>query len=176
MKKELINIGKKSKKAINLQINSKKKNKVLQDYCILIKKNKKMIINENKKDINDAKKRGLKKNLIDRLILDEKKILNIIRSIKSITKLKDPTNIVLEKWKRPNGLNISKISIPIGIIGIIYESRPNVTSDVASLCFKSGNAVILKGGKEAFNSNKILSKLFRVSLKKIKLMKTLFNL
>ena len=169
MKKELINIGKKSKKAINLQINSKKKNKVLQDYCILIKKNKKMIINENKKDINDAKKRGLKKNLIDRLILDEKKILNIIRSIKSITKLKDPTNIVLEKWKRPNGLNISKISIPIGIIGIIYESRPNVTSDVASLCFKSGNAVILKGGKEAFNSNKILSKLFRISLKKNKI-------
>jgi len=169
MKKELINIGKKSKKVTNLQINSKKKNKVLQDYCILIKKNKKMIINENKKDIYDAKKRGLKKNLIDRLILDEKKILNIIRSIKSIIKLKDPTNIVLEKWKRPNGLNISKISIPIGIIGIIYESRPNVTSDVASLCFKSGNAVILKGGKEAFNSNKILSKLFRVSLKKNKI-------
>ena len=169
MKKELINIGKKSKKAINLQINSKKKNKVLQDYCILIKKNKKMIINENKKDIYDAKKRGLKKNLIDRLILDEKKILNIIKSIKSIIKLKDPTNIVLEKWKRPNGLNISKISIPIGIIGIIYESRPNVTSDVASLCFKSGNAVILKGGKEAFNSNKILSKLFRISLKKNKI-------
>ena len=169
MKKELINIGKKSKKAINLQINSKKKNKVLQDYCILIKKNKKMIINENKKDIYDAKKRGLKKNLIDRLILDEKKILNIIKSIKSIIKLKDPTNIVLEKWKRPNGLNISKISIPIGIIGIIYESRPNVTSDVASLCFKSGNAVILKGGKEAFNSNKTLSKLFRISLKKNKI-------
>ena len=169
MKKELINIGKKSKKTANLQINSKKKNKVLQDYCILIKKNKKMIINENKKDIYDAKKRGLKKNLIDRLILDEKKILNIIKSIKSIIKLKDPTNIVLEKWKRPNGLNISKISIPIGIIGIIYESRPNVTSDVASLCFKSGNAVILKGGKEAFNSNKILSKLFRVSLKKNKI-------
>ena len=169
MKKELINIGKKSKKVTNLQINSKKKNKVLQDYCILIKKNKKMIINENKKDIYDAKKRGLKKNLINRLILDEKKILNIIKSIKSIIKLKDPTNIILEKWKRPSGLNISKISIPIGIIGIIYESRPNVTSDVASLCFKSGNAVILKGGKEAFNSNKILSKLFRISLKKNKI-------
>tara|TARA_A100001011_G_C14300947_1_gene840760 strand:+ start:1900 stop:3150 length:1251 start_codon:yes stop_codon:yes gene_type:complete len=169
MKKELINIGKKSKKATNLQINSKKKNKVLQDYCILIKKNKKIIINQNKKDIYDAKKRGLKKNLIDRLILDENKILNIIKSIKSIIKLKDPTNIVLEKWKRPNGLNISKISIPIGIIGIIYESRPNVTSDVASLCFKSGNAVILKGGKEALNTNRILSKLFRVSLKKNKI-------
>ena len=163
MKKELINIGKKSKKAINSQLNSKKKNKVLKDYCDLIKKNKKLIINQNKKDIFNAKKKGLKKNLIDRLILDEKKISNIINSIKSIIKLKDPTNIILEKWKRPNGLNISKISIPIGVIGVIYESRPNVTSDVASLCFKSGNAVILKGGKEALNSNKILSKLFRKS-------------
>ena len=166
MENELINIGKKSKKAIDFRINSKKKNKVLEDYCNLIKKNKKLIINQNKKDVYDAKKKGLKENLIDRLILDEKKIFNIIKSIKSIIKLKDPTNIVLEKWKRPNGLKISKISIPIGIIGVIYESRPNVTSDVASLCFKSGNGVILKGGKEAFNSNKILSKLFRDSLKK----------
>ena len=166
MKKELIDIGNKSKKAITSQLNSKKKNKVLKDYCDLIKKNKKFIINQNKKDVFNAQKKSLKKNLIDRLILNEKKILNIINSIKSIIKLKDPTNIVLEKWKRPNGLNISKISIPIGVISVIYESRPNVTSDVASLCFKSGNAVILKGGKEAYNSNKILSKLFRSSLKK----------
>ena len=82
--------------------------------------------------------------------------------------LNDPTNVILEKWKRPNGLNISKVSIPIGVIGVIYESRPNVTSDVASLCFKSGNSVILKGGSEAFYSNLILSKLFRKSLKKNK--------
>ena len=166
MKKELIDIGHKSKKAITSELNSKKKNKVLKDYCDLLKKSKKLIINQNKKDIFDARKKNLKKNLIDRLILDEKKILNIISSIRSIIKLKDPTNIILEKWKRPNGLNISKISIPIGVISVIYESRPNVTSDVASLCFKSGNAVILKGGKEAYNSNKILSKLFRYSLKK----------
>ena len=98
--------------------------------------------------------------------MDEKKISNIINSIKKIIRLKDPTNRILEKWKRPNGLNISKISIPIGVIGVIYESRPNVTSDVASLCFKSGNAVILKGGSEAFYSNYILSKLFRKSLQK----------
>ena len=166
MKKELINIGNKSKKAITSQLDSKKKNKVLKNYCDLIKKNMKFIINQNKKDIFNAQKKGLKSNLIDRLILDEKKISNIISSIKSIIKLKDPTNIILEKWKRPNGLNISKISIPIGVISVIYESRPNVTSDVASLCFKSGNAVILKGGKEAYNSNKILSKLFRSSLRK----------
>ena len=168
MKNLLINIGKKSKKAFSNQINSKKKDKILKDYYRLIEKNKKLILNENKKDIKNALKKKIKDNLIKRLILDDKKISDIISSIKKIIKLKDPTNIVLEKWKRPNGLNISKVSIPIGVIGIIYESRPNVTSDVASLCFKSGNPVILKGGSEAFYSNLILSKLFRKSLKKNK--------
>ena len=168
MKNLLINIGKKSKKAFSNQINSKKKDKILKDYYRLIEKNKKLILNENKKDIKNAIKKKVKDNLIKRLILNDKKISDIVNSIKKIIKLKDPTNIVLEKWKRPNGLNISKVSIPIGVIGIIYESRPNVTSDVASLCFKSGNPVILKGGSEAFYSNLILSKLFRKSLKKNK--------
>ena len=166
MKNLLINIGKKSKKASINKLSSKKKDKVLKDYYHLIDKNRKLIIKENKKDVKNAIKKGIKDNLIKRLILDDKKISNIINSIKNIIKLRDPTNIVLEKWRRPNGLNISKISIPIGIIGVIYESRPNVTSDVASLCFKSGNTVILKGGTEAFNSNFILSKLFRRSLQK----------
>ena len=166
IKKILTNIGKKSKSALAHQVDTKKKNKVLIDYCSLIKKNQKLIISANKKDVNRSINKGVKKNLIERLILNEKKIDNIISSIKSVIKLKDPTNRVLEKWKRPNGLSISKISIPIGIIAIIYESRPNVTSDVASLCFKSGNPVILRGGSEAFFSNKILSKLFRDSLKK----------
>ena len=165
MKNLLRNIGKKSKKAFAVQLNSKKKDKVLNDYLHLIIKNKKLILKENLKDIKDAYKKKLKDNLIKRLILDEKKILNIVNSIKKVIKLRDPTNIVLEKWKRPNGLNISKVSIPIGVICVIYESRPNVTSDVASLCFKSGNSVILKGGSEAFYSNRILSKLFRKSLK-----------
>ena len=168
MKNLLINIGMKSKKAFGRQLNSKKKDKILKNYFQLIEKNKKLILNENKKDIENAKKKRLKDNLIKRLILNEKKIADIIDSIKKIIKLKDPTNIILEKWKRPNGLNISKVSIPIGVIGVIYESRPNVTSDVASLCFKSGNSVILKGGSEAFYSNQILSKLFRRSLKKNK--------
>ena len=166
MKNLLRNIGKKSKKAFSVQLNNKKKNKVLKDYLHLIIKNKKLILKENLKDIKNAYKKKLKDNLIKRLILDEKKIINIVNSIKKIIKLRDPTNIVLEKWKRPNGLNISKVSIPIGVIGVIYESRPNVTSDVASLCFKSGNSVILKGGSEAFYSNRMLSKLFRKSLKK----------
>ncbi len=166
IKKILTNIGKKSKSALAHQVDTKKKNKVLIDYCSLIKKNQKLILSANKKDVNRSISKGVEKNLIERLILNEKKIDNIISSIKSVIKLKDPTNRVLEKWNRPNGLKISKISIPIGIIAIIYESRPNVTSDVASLCFKSGNPVILRGGSEAFFSNKILSKLFRDSLKK----------
>tara|TARA_B100001093_G_scaffold151070_1_gene143798 strand:+ start:2077 stop:3327 length:1251 start_codon:yes stop_codon:yes gene_type:complete len=166
MKNLLTKIGKKSKEAFFDKLSSKKKDKVLKDYYNLIDKNRKLIINENKKDIKNAYKKKIKNNLIERLILDNKKISNIISSIKRIIKLKDPTNIVLDSWKRPNGLSISKVSIPIGVIGIIYESRPNVTSDVASLCFKSGNAAILKGGSEAFYSNLILSKLFRKSLRK----------
>jgi len=90
-------------------------------------------------------------------------------SIKKIAKLKDPVDNSLEKWSRPNGLKINRVSIPIGVIGVIYESRPNVTSDVAALCFKSGNSVILKGGSEAINTNKILVKLFRKVLKKNKI-------
>ena len=166
MKNLLLNIGKKSKKAFYKKLSSKKKDKVLYDYCHFINDYRKLIINENKKDIENALKKNIKRNLVERLILDDKKVTNMINSIKKIIKLKDPTNIVLEKWKRPNGLNISKVSIPIGVIGIIYESRPNVTSDIASLCFKSGNAVILKGGSEAFCSNLILTKLFKKSLRR----------
>ena len=166
MQKLLTDIGKKSKKAINNRLSTKKKNKVLKDYRLLILKNKKLIINENKKDIKNAYKKGIKNNLIQRLILNDKKIVAITNSIKKIISLRDPTNVILEKWKRPNGLVISKVSIPIGVIGVIYESRPNVTADVASLCFKSGNAVILKGGSEAYYSNLILTKFFRKSLKK----------
>ena len=176
MKKKILEIGKKSKKALNSPLKSHKKNKVLNDYCDhLIKKNKNVIINYNKRDVSYAKNKGIKKNLINRLTLNDQEISKIIQSIKTIIKLKDPTDEILKRWITPKGLNISKISIPIGVIGVIYESRPNVTSDVASLCFKSGNAVILKGGSEAFNSNKILSKLFRRSLKKIMLMKILCN-
>ena len=166
MQKLLTDIGKKSKKAFNNRLSTKKKDEVLKDYRLLILKNKKLIINENKKDIKKAYKKGIKNNLIQRLILNDKKIISITNSIKKIISLKDPTNVILEKWKRPNGLVISKVSIPIGVIGVIYESRPNVTADVASLCFKSGNAVILKGGSEAYYSNLILAKFFRKSLKK----------
>ena len=161
-------IGIKARKASEYKVTTEVKNKVLNDYAKLIKNEKKFIINQNSKDINYARKRGLKENLIKRLHLNEDKLNGIINSILKIAKLRDPIDNTLDKWKRPNGLNIKRVSIPIGVIGVIYESRPNVTSDVASLCFKSGNVVILKGGSEAINSNKALAKLFRKALKKNK--------
>ena len=161
-------IGIRARKASEYKVATEVKNKVLNDYAKLIKNEKKFIINQNSKDINYARKKGLKENLIKRLHLNENKLDGIINSILKIAKLKDPIDNTLEKWKRPNGLNIKRVSIPIGVIGVIYESRPNVTSDVASLCFKSGNVVILKGGSEAINSNKALAKLFRKALKKNK--------
>jgi glutamate-5-semialdehyde dehydrogenase len=158
-------IGKKAKKASLKKINTKSKNKVLKNYMSLLDKEKDRIFKANAKDIDFALKNKLTNNLIDRLSLNEKKLDNIKNSIKQIIKLKDPIDNTLKKWSRPNGLKIAKVTIPIGVIGIIYESRPNVTSDVASLCFKSGNPVILKGGSEAINTNKILSNLFRKALR-----------
>tara|TARA_Y100001936_G_scaffold252223_1_gene311053 strand:+ start:51 stop:1301 length:1251 start_codon:yes stop_codon:yes gene_type:complete len=165
MSNKLINIGINAKKASKIKVDHKKKNKVLKKYLQLINKNKENILRENKKDIEFAIRKNLAENLINRLKLNEKKITEIKTSIKKIIRLKDPTNKVIEKWKRPNGLVIKKVSSPIGVIGVIYESRPNVTSDVACLCFKSGNVVILRGGSEAYNSNRILANLFRDALR-----------
>ena len=166
MREYLFRLGKQAKRASIHAVNSKKKNKVLKDYCNLLLKNQNKIILENKKDLKEAKYSKLKQHIIKRLFIDEKKIIQIVNSIKAIIKFKDPVNQILEKWKRPNGLKISKITTSIGVIAVIYESRPNVTSDVASLCFKSGNPVILKGGSEAFYSNRILTDLFRKALQK----------
>ena len=161
-------IGVKARNALKIKIDTKIKNKVLNDYALLLDKEKKNILIQNKKDVNLAKKNKIKENLINRLSINPIKLKGIQVSIKKIAKLKDPVNVTLEKWRRPNGLNIKRVSVPIGVIGVIYESRPNVTSDVASLCFKSGNPVILKGGSEAINTNRILANLFRKALKKNK--------
>ena len=168
MNKIMNSIGQNARKAILNKIDTRTKNKILKRYALLLDKEKNSIISANQKDIKFAKKKGLKNNLIDRLTIDHKKLVGIKKSIEKIVKIKDPVDYILEKWRRPNGLTISRVSVPIGVLGIIYESRPNVTSDVASLCFKSGNAVILKGGSEAINTNKILANLFRKSLKENK--------
>ena len=158
-------VGIKSRKASSKKIATNIKNKVLNKYAQLLDEEKKLILRENAKDIKFAQNKGLQDNLINRLKINDLRLKNIKDSIKKISKLKDPVDVTLKKWKRPNGLNIRRVTIPIGVIGVIFESRPNVTSDVAGLCFKSGNAVILKGGSEALNTNRILAKLFRQALK-----------
>ena len=157
-------IGKNAKKAFEVLKNVKhnKIKKVLENYNKSLLENKKLIIRENLKDVKTVKR----KHLVDRLILNEKRIEGIRYSINQIAKFKDPIGRILEKWQRPNKLTIKKVSTPIGVVGVIYESRPNVTADVAALCLKSGNCSILRGGSEAYNSNKLLAKLFRDSLKK----------
>ena len=165
--KNILTIGQKSKLAFeNLKRTSHKKiDNTLSDYIKLISLNKKRIIRENVKDVKNLKRH----NLLDRLILNEKKIDGIINSIKQIKKFPNPIGKTLGSWTGKNKLNIKRVTTPIGVIGIIYESRPNVTADVAALCLKSSNCAILRGGSEAFYSNKILSDLFRKSLKKNKI-------
>ena len=152
--KYLQNIGIKAKKAFeNLKrVEHKRIQKTLEDYSGLLKLNESKIIKENLKDIKKAKR----KNLIDRLILDQNKISGIRSGLKTIKTFKNPVGQILSKWRGSNKLWIEKVSIPIGVIAVIYESRPNVTADVAALCLKSGNCAILRGGSEAYNTNKIL--------------------
>ena len=153
-----------SEQLTNLSL--KKRNAVLRQFSKYLETNLKLILKANKKDIIFAKSKKIKSHMINRLLLNEKKIMKIKNSINAIIKFKDPLGKIISSWKRPNGLKINKVSIPIGVIGVIYESRPNVTSDVSALCFKSGNSVILRGGSEAFNTNKVIAKLFRKALKK----------
>ena len=162
-------IGKNARKAFKdlKDVKHNKIKKVLDNYSKEILNNKSILIKKNLKDVKNVKR----KNLVDRLILNDKRIDSIRHSINEISKFKNPLGKVLEKWTRPNKLNIKKVSTPIGVIGVIYESRPNVTADVASLSLKSGNCSILRGGSEAFNSNKLLADLFRHVLQKNKINK-----
>ena len=162
--KYLNSLGKKSKTAAKIlnRVDVRKRNKILQTFSKEILRNKKRIIIENTKDVKLCKR----EDLIDRLVLNEKSIESIRNTIQMISKFKDPLGKIVERRKRPNKLLIKKVTIPIGVIGVIYESRPNVTSDVSSLCLKSGNVAILRGGSESFYSNRILANLFRSSLSK----------
>ena len=162
--KKLKQIGLNAKIAFTVlnNLNEKKIKKVLSGYNRLLLENKKQILQENIKDVRNVKR----KHLVDRLVLNDNRIDSIRSSINEIFKFKSPLNRVLEVWKRPSGLKIKRVTTPIGVIGVIYESRPNVTADVSALCLKSGNCGILRGGSEAYNSNKILANLFRESLKR----------
>ena len=157
-------------------LKGEEKRAVLNEMAKSLEKNVFEIIEENKKDMEYAKSINLNSALMDRLFLDEKRIKSMADALRDIAKLKDPVGRVIEGWKIDNGLEIQKVKIPIGVIGIIYESRPNVTSDAAGLCFMSGNACILKGGKEAYHSNSIIIEILRFVLEKNSLPKDAVSL
>lgn len=143
-----------------------KKNKILKDMSKMVLKNSERILRENKKDLTNARSKGLPTAMIDRLALSEVRIEAMARSIVEVAKLKDPVGAKLKEWKRPNGLKIAKVSVPLGVVLVIYEARPTVTVECASLALKSGNSIILKGGSEAFHSNKVLASICKEVLKK----------
>ncbi len=163
-------LGIKAKKAsqdLSL-LTENKKNSVLESFYKKIQSNCNLILKANKSDIINSRKNKLKENLIDRSLLNKDRIKSMLDSIEEVISFKDPTHKTIARWKRPNGLVINRVTMPIGVLGVIYEARPNVTSDVAVLSFKSGNSAILRGGKEAIQSNIAISNLFRSSLKKNK--------
>ncbi len=140
---------------------SGQKNLALLRMAEALKERASELIRENKKDIGYAEKKGLSKAMIDRLTLNEKWINEMAQGLVEVTQLPDPAGEIVKMWRRPNGMTVGKMRVPIGVIGIIYESRPNVTADATSLCLKAGNAVILRGGSEAINSNKAIVNILR---------------
>ena len=166
-KRQIINLCKSSLVAAqNLsQTKNSDRNKALRLIAKKILKNTDVILRQNRRDIRIAKKANLSKSLIDRLFLDKNRILNLSKDILNIVKLENPIGKILSTTVRPNGLKISKITVPLGLIAVIFESRPNVASDVAALCIKSGNAVILKGGKEAKFTTETIINIIKDGLK-----------
>jgi len=134
-------------------LSSPAKNAILVAMADALDANKQKLIEANGKDLDAGMKAGLSAALLDRLMLNDSRIAGMTKGLRTVARLSDPVGAQLRRWMRPNGLEIIKRRVPIGVIGIIYESRPNVTADSAGLCFKTSNAVILRGGKEAMNSN-----------------------
>jgi len=157
-------------------LSGKIKNEILNLMAEALLENSQYIIEQNKKDMQNGVKNNLISALMDRLLLNEARVEGMATAIKEIAALKNPVGRTYEGWVVDNGMNIQKVSVPIGVIGIIYESRPNVTSDTAALCFKSGNICILKGGKEAENSNQAIAKILQEVLEKNNLPKEAISL
>jgi len=158
------------------ELSGSEKNRVLKEMAVALRKNADMLLVANTKDMLDGKKNSLSSALMDRLFLDKGRIDAMAIAIEEIAALKEPTGRVLDGWVTEDGLKIEKVSIPIGVIGIIYESRPNVTSDTAALCFKSSNVCVLKGGKEAENSNRAIAKVLQDVLEENRLPRALVSL
>lgn len=164
----LTQIGKNAKKAERELMTAPLvlRDKALKEIADALRESKAYIIEENYKDIQRAKENGMSVSMLDRLSLDEKRIDGIADAVENIISLPDPLGRVLSGEVRPNGMKIEKVSVPLGVIAVIFEARPNVTVDAAALCLKSGNTVILRGGKEAISSNMAMALVMRKALKK----------
>ena len=169
IKEQVIEIAEKAKEAASTlaKISSRVKDKALLEMADELIGNTDYLTTENAKDLDYAQKKGLSKAMIDRLTLDESTIKGMAEGLKEVAALPDPVGEVTSMWRRPNGLLVGRMRIPLGVIGIIYESRPNVTADAAALCLKSGNAVILRGGSEAINSNLAITRILQDVLRNV---------
>jgi len=178
LKKEISTMAKSAQEAARAAaaLSSETKNKILKGMALELINKKAAILKANKKDIAKAKSRGMPKAFIDRLTLNDSRIKGMSESLLEISRLSEPVGEVIKAWRRPNGLWIHKVRAPIGVIAIIYESRPNVTSDCIGLGFKSGNSVILRGGSEAFNSNLVIFGILKTVIKKNHLPESLMNI
>ncbi len=155
MSEPILEMGKKAKAASYelAKLSTEIKNQALFKMAEALEKNAAAILVANQKDVDASKKRGVKASLIDRLVLDESRIAKMAQCLREVAELPDPVGEIVKTWTRPNGLIIGQLRVPMGVVAIIYESRPDVTSDASGICLKSGNAVILRGGSDAINSN-----------------------
>ena len=171
IEKVVLEIGQRASKASEElgKAASTTKNQGLIEAANAIRSQSKQIVSANHKDLENTSVKGLSKAMIDRLKLDDTGIEAMAVGLEEIANLKDPVGNILDSWERPNGLAISRITVPLGVIGVIYESRPNVTADAGGLCLKSGNAVILRGGSESYNSSTAILNALRDGLRKVDL-------
>ncbi len=166
MREEILLIGKKGRLAAHemAKARSQAKTEALETTARLLQEEMTSIVESNQKDIEAAERRGLSGPKIDRLRLSDKVLSEMVKGLQEVVQLPDPVGEVTRMWTRPNGLRVGRMRIPLGVVGIIYESRPNVTIDAAALCIKAGNAVVLRGGSEAFHSNQCLADILRRAL------------
>jgi glutamate-5-semialdehyde dehydrogenase len=151
------------------------RNKALLGMADSLERNCNEILAANQKDVEAARARGVKEALIDRLILDKRRVTSMASTLREVAEMPDPLNEIVKTWTRPNGLIIGQLRVPLGVIGIIYESRPDVTSEASGLCIKSGNAIILRGGSDAINSNMAIGNALRAALEETGLTKDIIQ-
>jgi glutamate-5-semialdehyde dehydrogenase len=164
---DILEMGKKARRGAQLLAvaSTEQKNAALLAMAAQIRSNSAALISENQKDLGAARGKNMKQAFIDRLLLSDARIEAMAKGLEDVAALNDPVGLVLEKWVRPNGMEISRVAVPIGVIGIIYESRPNVTADAGGLCLKSGNAAILRGGSDSFFSSQLIVTCLQAGLK-----------